>query len=115
MSTEAAATTNPFKELIDAFKGVRHLDTRFWVPNIVFLGQGNSGEHAWIGYLERYGNWRFDLTKFRNEDYPVGQAFDPQTWRRLTDSECQFLNRRSTTRLVWRIISRMVSGSRKSP
>ena len=65
------------------------------VPNIIFLGQGNSGEHAWLGYLESYGSWRFDLAKFRNEDYPVGQAFDPQTWRRLTDSECGFLNRRS--------------------
>ncbi len=65
------------------------------VPNIVFLGQGNSGEHAWLGYLENYGLWKFDLAKFRNEDYPVGQAFDPQTWRRLTDSECSFLNRHS--------------------
>lgn len=67
------------------------------VPNIVFLGQGNSGEHAWMGYLERPGRWRFDLAKFRNEDYPVGQAFDPQTWRRLTDSECEFLNRRGSS------------------
>lgn len=67
------------------------------VPNIVFLGQGNSGEHAWLGYLESYGHWKFNLAKFRNEDYPVGQAFDPQTWRRLTDSECEFLNRRSLT------------------
>jgi hypothetical protein len=64
------------------------------VPNIIFLGQGNSGEHAWMGYLESLGRWRFDLAKSRNEDYPVGQAFDPQTWRRLTDSECEFLNRR---------------------
>lgn len=65
------------------------------VPNIIFLGQGNSGEHAWLGYLESYEHWKFDLARFRNEDYPVGQAFDPQTWRRLTDSECEFLNRRS--------------------
>ena len=65
------------------------------VPCIVFLGQGNSGEHAWMGYMAGYGRWLFDLAKFRNEDYPVGQAFDPQTWRRLTDSECAFLNSRS--------------------
>ena len=64
------------------------------IPSIIFLGQGNSGEHAWIGYLERAGLWRFDLAKLRNENYPVGQAYDPQTWRRLTDSECQFLSRR---------------------
>ena len=25
------------------------------VPNIIFLGQGNSGEHAWIGFLVNYG------------------------------------------------------------
>jgi hypothetical protein len=67
------------------------------VPNIIFLGQGNSGEHAWLGYLESYGSWKFNLAKFRNENYPVGQAFDPQTWRRLTDSECEFLNRRPLT------------------
>ena len=65
------------------------------VPCIVFLGQGNSGEHAWIGYMAGYGRWLFDLAKFRNEDYPVGQAFDPQSWRRLTDSECAWLNSRS--------------------
>ena len=65
------------------------------VPCIIFLGQGNSGEHAWMGYMAGYGRWLFDLAKFRNEDYPVGQAFDPQTWRRLTDSECDFLNSRS--------------------
>lgn len=67
------------------------------VPCIVFLGQGNSGEHAWMGYMAGYGRWLFDLAKFRHEDYPVGQAFDPQTWRRLTDSECAFLNKRSDT------------------
>lgn len=66
------------------------------IPTIFFLGQGNSGEHAWLGFWERHGKWKFDLAKFQNEDYPVGQAFDPQSWRRLTDSECAFLDRQNS-------------------
>ncbi len=62
------------------------------IPSIVFLGQGVSGAHAWLGYVERYGDWAFDLAKFRQERYPVGRAYDPQTWRKLTDSECEFLD-----------------------
>jgi hypothetical protein len=85
------------------------------VPNIIFLGQGNSGEHAWLGYLENYGSWRFDLAKFRDENYPVGQAFDPQTWRRLTDSECQFLNRRSLNTANFAVARQFLSWAELNP
>ena len=85
------------------------------VPCIMFLGQGNSGEHAWLGYLENYGSWRFDLAKFRNEDFPVGQAFDPQTWRRLTDSECEFLNRRSLQSASFSLARRFLNWAELNP
>jgi len=63
------------------------------IPSIFFLGQGNSGEHAWVGILDSNGRWDFGVGKIRREHYPVGQAFDPQTWRRLTDAQCMFLFR----------------------
>lgn len=34
------ATHNPLKEIADAFRAVRHLDRRFWAPNLVFLLDG---------------------------------------------------------------------------
>lgn len=41
MSTSAAVETkNPFRDMVDSFAGVRHLDVRFWAPNIVFLLDG---------------------------------------------------------------------------
>lgn len=33
-------TTNPFRDLVDGFGAVRHLDLRFWAPNLVFLLDG---------------------------------------------------------------------------
>ncbi|MEM7386549.1 MAG: hypothetical protein AAF514_16540, partial [Verrucomicrobiota bacterium] len=66
------------------------------IPTIIFLGQGNSGEHAWIGYMTGDKRWNFEVARVRQENYPVGTAFDPQTWRRITDSEIQYLNRNPT-------------------
>lgn len=67
------------------------------VPSLLFLGQGNSGEHGWVGILDEHGRWNFDVGKIRTENYPVGQAMDPQTWRRLTDSQFIDLFQRPTS------------------
>lgn len=40
MASAAPATKNPMREMIDAFLAVRHLDARFWAPNMVFLLDG---------------------------------------------------------------------------
>ena len=72
-----------------------HTGKALGIPSIMFMGQGNSGAHAWVGAMKTYGTWGFDYAKFRNEDYPVGQSYDPQTWRRLTDSECIYLDKRN--------------------
>lgn len=41
MSTSAvAAPKNPVREMIESFLAVRHLDARFWAPNLVFLLDG---------------------------------------------------------------------------
>ncbi len=91
------------------------------IPSMMFMGQGNSGAHAWIGAMKSYGNWGFDFVKFRNEDYPVGQSYDPQTWRRLTDSECKFFSkvsksksRISRTHLIWAFLNMGKEGYMKA-
>ncbi len=61
------------------------------VPTILFLGQGRSGGHAWVGYLKESGEWELDVARARSEKYPVGTMFEPQTWRRLTDAQFRFL------------------------
>ncbi len=42
MSTSAVAveTKNPLREMVESFLAVRHLDARFWAPNVVFLLDG---------------------------------------------------------------------------
>jgi len=72
-----------------------HTGKALGVPSIMFMGQGNSGAHAWVGAMKTYGTWGFDYAKFRSQDYPVGQSYDPQTWRRLTDSECIYIDKRN--------------------
>ncbi len=60
------------------------------VPTILFLGQGRSGGHAWVGILKSRGVWDLEVARFEGENYPVGIAYDPQTWRRVTDAQMRF-------------------------
>ena len=61
------------------------------LPTLFFTGQGDSGGHAWFGYLDAPGRWVTDCGKYAEENYPVGQAMDPQTWKPITDTELTFL------------------------
>jgi len=61
------------------------------LPTLFFTGQGDSGGHAWFGYLDAPGRWVTDCGKYAEENYPVGQAMDPQTWKPITDTELNFL------------------------
>ncbi|MEM7697700.1 MAG: hypothetical protein AAF236_04770 [Verrucomicrobiota bacterium] len=74
---------------------VSHSGKALGVPTMLFVGQGLSGEHAWVGFLNSNGTWKLDAARFRNEEYPIGQAYDPQTWQRITDSEIAALQRGS--------------------
>ncbi|MEY5063220.1 MAG: hypothetical protein RLZZ112_1184, partial [Verrucomicrobiota bacterium] len=60
------------------------------LPTLFFTGQGDSGGHAWFGYLDAPGRWVTDCGKYAEENYPVGQAMDPQTWKPITDTELIF-------------------------
>ena len=57
------------------------------IPTILFTGQGLSGDHAWVGFLTAAGKWDFDLARIRQEKYPVGFTYDPQTWLSVTNAE----------------------------
>jgi hypothetical protein len=61
------------------------------LPTLFFTGQGDSGGHAWFGYLDAPGRWVTDCGKYAEENFPVGNALDPQTWKPITDTELTFL------------------------
>ena len=72
---------------------VSHAGKAKGVPTVVFVGQGLSGNHAWVGFLEGRGRWEFEAARVRSEKYPVGIAYDPQTWKRVTDAQMAALNK----------------------
>ena len=61
------------------------------VPTLLFVGQGLSGEHGWVGFLKTSGKWDMKVARVRGQEYPIGQAYDPQTWQRITDTEMESL------------------------
>ena len=61
------------------------------IPTLLFTGQGLSGDHGWVGFLGNGGRWEMEVAKYGSQEYPIGQAFDPQTWQRITDSELEAL------------------------
>jgi hypothetical protein len=64
------------------------------VPTLLFLGAGLDGRHAWFGYLDGEKKWQLDAGRYAEQRFITGQAYDPQTWRRLTDHEVAFLAER---------------------
>lgn len=64
------------------------------VPTLLFMGAGLDGRHAWFGYLDGEKKWQLDAGRYAEQRFVTGQAYDPQTWRRLTDHEVQFLAER---------------------
>jgi hypothetical protein len=61
------------------------------IPTLYFSGQGAAGGHAWFGYMEKPGKWDMDCGRYESQNYPVGEALDPQTWRPINDSELDLM------------------------
>ncbi|MGA7212591.1 MAG: hypothetical protein WCE49_15360 [Terrimicrobiaceae bacterium] len=59
------------------------------LPTLFFTGQGTDGGHAWFGYLKTENRWELDCGRYKNQNYAVGQALDPQTWLPVTDHELE--------------------------
>ncbi len=63
------------------------------LPTLYFAGQGSDGGHAWFGYLRGEGRWDLDCGRYENQNYAVGEALDPQSWRYISDHELENLAR----------------------
>ena len=63
------------------------------IPTLTFVGQGSGGGHAWFGFLKNPGRWETDCGRYENQNYPVGNAIDPQRWKLITDDELGALAR----------------------
>ena len=61
------------------------------LPTLYFSGQGDDGGHAWFGYMDSPGHWDTDCGRYESQNYPVGNAVDPQTWKPISDTELIFL------------------------
>lgn len=70
----------------------------FGLPTIFFVGLGRDGGHAWFGYLKSEDEWELDCGRYREQNYPVGQALDPQTWNAITDTELEFFSQKTDRR-----------------
>jgi hypothetical protein len=62
------------------------------VPTLLFGGAGRDGRHAWFGYLGSGRKWVLDAGRYTEQRFVTGEAFDPQTWLRLSDHELDFLS-----------------------
>ncbi|MCP4848759.1 MAG: hypothetical protein GY899_12515 [Verrucomicrobiaceae bacterium] len=69
---------------------VAHAGKSMGIPTVLFMGQGQSGDHAWVGFLTGQGQWTLDAARWKGENYPVGLAFDPQSWRRFSDQQMEY-------------------------
>lgn len=59
------------------------------LPTLFFTGQGSQGGHAWFGYLKAENRWELDCGRYKNQNYAIGEALDPQTWLPISDHQLQ--------------------------
>ena len=85
------------------------------VPTILFFGQGDHGAHAWVGYLEERGEWHFNVARYAGEHYPVGQAYHPQTRKRISDYELAAFNYHNDRSPAYRGARLMIAWARMNP
>jgi tetratricopeptide (TPR) repeat protein len=60
------------------------------LPTLFFTGQGSQGGHAWFGYMKAENRWELDCGRYKNQNYAIGEALDPQTWLPITDHQLSF-------------------------
>ena len=59
------------------------------LPTLFFTGQGSQGGHAWFGYMKSEDRWELDCGRYKNQNYAIGEALDPQTWLPVSDHKFQ--------------------------
>jgi tetratricopeptide (TPR) repeat protein len=60
------------------------------LPTLFFTGQGSQGGHAWFGYMKSENRWELDCGRYKNQNYAIGEALDPQTWLPISDHALKF-------------------------
>ena len=73
------------------------------VPAVLVGGEGRDGRHAWVGYLEKPGQWNFDTGRYPESMFVTGYAYNPQTWEHLTDHELEFIQAGFQTTVAARV------------
>lgn len=66
------------------------------IPSVLLMGQGTSGGHAWVGYMGSPGSWTLNVARYANGHFKTGTTWDPQTWRRISETQLGFLTGEST-------------------
>ena len=61
------------------------------VPVVLVGDEGRDGRHAWVGYLEKPGQWNFDTGRYLESMFVTCYTYNPQTWEHLTDHELEFI------------------------
>jgi hypothetical protein len=61
------------------------------LPTLFFTGQGSHGGHAWFGYMKSDDRWELDCGRYSQQNFAIGQAYDPQTWQPISDHELKLL------------------------
>lgn len=61
------------------------------LPTLFFTGQGADGGHAWFGYMKSNDRWELDCGRYATQNYAVGKALDPQSWKPISDHDLLLL------------------------
>ncbi|MES2310374.1 MAG: hypothetical protein V4507_16095 [Verrucomicrobiota bacterium] len=69
----------------------------FGIPSISISGQGSNCSHAWLGFMPSSDKWNMKGGRYEANNYVVGYAWDPQTWKKINDHELEYLSQRYNT------------------
>ncbi|MEI6033814.1 MAG: hypothetical protein WCS65_05985 [Verrucomicrobiae bacterium] len=61
------------------------------LPTLFFTGQGADGGHAWFGYMKSDDRWELDCGRYATQNFAVGKALDPQSWKTISDHDLLLL------------------------
>jgi hypothetical protein len=66
----------------------------FGIPSISISGRGSNCSHAWLGFMPSVDKWNMKGGRYEANNYVVGFAWDPQTWKEINDHELEYLSQR---------------------
>ena len=82
------------------------------IPTLFFSGKGRNGGHAWFGYYIPGTNWVTDVGKYSTNNFAIGHTTNPQTNRRISDHELDFLTNRKFSRASYQRATVFITASR---